>query len=197
MSKTSEKYLYKVSEENIRHLEEGDVILLRPYKNKFKYLAAFILMNIGRLKWSHVVIYHKDGYIYESDINGVVYHDMTKLSYYINDYEMMILRFKDSKHIKPFLKKVKEKIGAKYDFLQLFSIGFLKLISMVITLRSRKNLIDFSNKYVCSELVGQSLKDINLDPKKLIRVSESQITPDDLLKLKIFKVVIIDIDKDA
>jgi hypothetical protein len=189
MNIVSKRYSYKVTEEKIRHLKEGDVILLRPYKNKWKYWAAFILMNLGRLKWSHVIIYHKDGYIYESDINGVVYHDMTKLDYYMNDYEMTILRFNNQNYVKPFLAKVKEKLGSKYDFLQLFSIGFLKLISMIIALRSRKNLIDFSNKFICSELVGQSLKDIGLDPKKLIRVCESQITPDDLLKLKIFKTV--------
>lgn len=192
---------YRIAEENLSHLKEGDILLMRPDCDYmwYKYPVAWIILFATKSTWSHAAIYDGDNLVLESTGAGVSINNMMLTERYIKDYRFIALRFKDSKKQEQFIKVARSKVGRKYDFIQAFFTGLSDILYdsfKARDIRLSDSSFDTNNRYFCSELVSDSLFESGINIQNFARVNRSKTLPDDLLMLTdILEVVDIPIQK--
>lgn len=147
---------------------------------------SWVIGKLFKERWTHVGVYAGDSNIIESVDEGVVMHSIYTEPY-PSEYEIIVVRLHDDDLRKRFLEQVTKKIGKKYDFVQLFTSGFIYWLYKKTKLKifkMAKNPLDSNEKYICSEVIAKSLIECGIDVVKEIGVDLSQIKPADILLLK-------------
>ncbi|KAA0751572.1 hypothetical protein DN401_23400 [Bacillus sp. BF2-3] len=135
----------------------GDIIVVSG-----KSLISKMIQKVAGSKWTHVALYIGGGYIIEIDWNTK--SSIVRETYSISNLEYMVLRNKNA------LTKEQQEIiistavsyqrkGFQYDWLRLISLYLKSKFpnSKLI------NKLDRRNKFICTELVDEILKEAGID----------------------------------
>ena len=175
------------------NLQYGDILLMHPYKNNWKYPVSDLIAYVTHSKWTHAAIYMNFGNILEATGDLGVHINSRALAEgkYYKDYEWTALRLKDKDKIANFVNAGLKKIGCKYDYTQAGILMFFFLLSRAFgkSIRLYDNPADARKKYFCSELVVNSLEEVGYNIQENLKIDEGNVVAEDLMKLSFVDAV--------
>lgn len=140
----------------LKYIQPGDILLsFNP-----SYVVSQLIANVTNANWSHVMIYHGNGRIYEATGHAGVHSRL--LDHYLDgNFNLLLLRPYNQKLVPKVLKWISRKVGSRYAFVQLFidlvAIGLNKVLFFLKKDFRKVFTTDLApNDYVCSELVAQA-----------------------------------------
>jgi len=178
---------YAINENNMSQIKEGDILLMTPVKNVFlKHFISWCIKKVTGYYWTHSLVSFGKELVVESIIDGVTLRDILEVNEYVNDYNFIALRFKDENLKSRFTEAVETRRGYKYDYIQALLMGVLKWLRDVFQRKKIRSIhlkADNERRYVCSELIADSLYDIGINVITYTDINRSQFMPEDLLLL--------------
>lgn len=177
-------------------MERGDILLMGPYKNFWKYPIAALISWGTDSQWAHAAIYLGDGLILEANGSHGVHIDTLRYGKYANDYDWITLRVKprQREYIPKAIKYAESMMWQGYDWVATYWIGFIyalkKLFGLPINkLLGKDNWADRDTRFFCFELVTDSFLQAGLNLAEGFYVDEANITAEHLLKSKYLYIV--------
>lgn len=155
-------------------MQKGDIIFTYP-TNLYGRLIAWAT----RSPFSHVALYAGDGYIIES--NAFVRTRQIYRKDFYDEYEIMTHPTLSEEEREAIVAYAIERIGARYDYLQILAI----IIRMITGLHI--SLFDQPHRYICTELIGKAYASIGVSLLPHIptdSVSPSELRLSYILRLK-------------
>lgn len=164
---------YELKKIAIEKMERGDILLMSPYKNLWKYPIATLINWGTESEWSHGALYLGKGLIIESNGKHGVHISTIHHGKYNNDYDWITLRVKpEYKYtIEPTIKYAESKMWKGYDFFATYWLGFIFALKKIFNISINKflkndNILESKDRYFCFELVTDAYAAAGIDIPK-------------------------------
>lgn len=135
-------------------VQKGDVIL----SNNRANLVSAAIRYTSDGEYSHSMAYIGNGQVIESTTkpeNGV---QVGYLENYLNgDYDICILRMRDTTKVEPFLQVLYSKLAIRYGYWQLVVNLIYLMVKKILRIDIRRNLTTPDGRITCSTLIAESV----------------------------------------
>ena len=157
-------------------MKKGNIILIRSYD-----FTGHQIRRVTGGTYNHVGLFVTDNIIIESNPGkGVILtpFDVYKKQEALNKCDYAIYKFihLGPVEIESVITFLLDKVGSKYDFLQLLSL----FIFFIFNITRRIEPIDIRNAFICSELLAEAVESIGV--RFVSHIDSDNITPTDIEK---------------